>query len=145
MGRVKQVHLQWPYQYAARNNNIYTYIHIIIIMAMTIIAQYIIKENALRSEYVNVLQTTLAAEAGLAEGQFLHEEQTLNKSSSNWKANNSQNRKTECGTKVNLNKKESIIIQFLFICLLTQQPKGQLQSEHERKKQTHTSVQQSNL
>jgi hypothetical protein len=28
-------------------------------------------------------------------------------------------------------------IQFLSICMLTQQSKGQLQSEHERKKQTH--------
>jgi hypothetical protein len=77
------------------------------------------------------LQTALAAETHLAEGQFLNEEQTLNKLSRNSKTKNFQNRKTECGTKVNLNKKECIIIQFLFICVLTEQPKDQLQSEQD--------------
>jgi hypothetical protein len=37
----------------------------------------------------------------------------------------------------------TIIIQFSFICALTQQPKGQLQSEHERKK--HSERKQGNL
>jgi hypothetical protein len=59
-----------------------------------------IKENVLGSKYINVpadnilrrtflapntstsLQTTLAADAQLPEGQFLHEEQTLNKAKS---------------------------------------------------------------
>jgi hypothetical protein len=36
------------------------------------------EENVPGSEYVNVSSTTLAADAHLAEGQFLHEEQTLN-------------------------------------------------------------------
>jgi hypothetical protein len=36
-------------------------------------------------------------------------------------------------------------IQFLFICMLTQQPKGQLQSEHEWKKQTQKVRRQGNL
>jgi hypothetical protein len=31
-----------------------------------------------------------------------------------------------------------IIIKFLFICLLTQQPKNQLRSEHKAKKETNT-------
>jgi hypothetical protein len=38
-----------------------------------------IKKNVLGSEQSTSLQTTLAADAHLAERQFLHEEQTLNK------------------------------------------------------------------
>jgi hypothetical protein len=41
-----------------------------------------IKENVFGYENVSVLQTTLAADMHLAEGQFLHEEQTLNKAKS---------------------------------------------------------------
>jgi hypothetical protein len=59
------------------------------------------------------LQTTLAADAHLAEGQFLHEEQTLNNAKSdipsrNSETNNFQNGRAEFQTKVNLSKKESI-------------------------------------
>jgi hypothetical protein len=59
------------------------------------------------------LQTTLAADAHLAEGQFLHEEHTLNNAKSlipsrNSGINNFQNRRADFETKVNLSKKESI-------------------------------------
>jgi hypothetical protein len=40
----------------------------------------VIKEKRVGSKYMSIsLQTTLAAEAHLAEGQYLLEEQTLNK------------------------------------------------------------------
>jgi hypothetical protein len=41
-----------------------------------------IEENVSGSEYVNVLAHNIAADAHLAEGQFLHEEQTLNNAKS---------------------------------------------------------------
>jgi hypothetical protein len=60
------------------------------------------------------LQTTLAADARLAEGQFLDEEQTLNNAKSliyragTRETNNFQNGRAEFQTKVNLSRKESI-------------------------------------
>jgi hypothetical protein len=56
------------------------------------------------------LPTTLAADAHLAEGQFLHEEQTFNNAkiseilSRNSETNNFQNRRGDFETKVNLSK-----------------------------------------
>jgi hypothetical protein len=37
-----------------------------------------IKRNSFGSKYIKIMQTTFAAEAHLAEGQFLLEEQALN-------------------------------------------------------------------
>jgi hypothetical protein len=59
------------------------------------------------------LQTTLAAEAHLAEGQFLLEEQTLNIkvsdiSNRNPKTNSFQNRRAKFRPTVNLRKEECI-------------------------------------
>jgi hypothetical protein len=52
------------------------------------------------------LQTTLAADTHPAEGQFLHEEQTLNRNR-NSETNNFQNGRAEFYNKVNMSKKES--------------------------------------
>jgi hypothetical protein len=52
------------------------------------------------------LQTTVAADAHLTEGQFLHEEQTLNTAKS--LTNRFQNGRAEFETRVNLSKKECI-------------------------------------
>jgi Tfp pilus assembly PilM family ATPase len=59
------------------------------------------------------LQTTLAADAHLAEEQFLLEQQTLNNAVSNIprrnsETNNFQNGKTEFKAKVDMSKKECI-------------------------------------
>jgi hypothetical protein len=53
------------------------------------------------------LQTTLAADAHLAEGQFLHEEQTLNNAKSLIYRTGTR-RPTISETEVNLRRKESI-------------------------------------
>jgi hypothetical protein len=70
-----------------------------------------VKKNSFGSRYVTSMQTTLAAEAHLAEGQVLLEEETLNKAKSLInragtlaKTNNFQNKRIEFSTKVNLNK-----------------------------------------
>jgi hypothetical protein len=56
-------------------------------------------------------KATFAAEARLAEGQFLTEEQALNKATSliyGAMTNSFQNRRTEFRTKVNLNKEQNV-------------------------------------
>jgi uncharacterized membrane protein YvbJ len=69
------------------------------------------------------LQKTLAADAHLAEGQFLHEEQTLIKAvsdipSRNSETNNFQNERAEFETKVNLSMKESIEAMLIIIIII---------------------------
>jgi hypothetical protein len=54
------------------------------------------------------LQTILAADAHLAEGQFLHEVQTLNEPSRKSKTSSFQNRRAEFRTKLNSNNESSI-------------------------------------
>jgi hypothetical protein len=71
------------------------------------------------------LRTTLAAGAHPAEGQYLHEEQTLNKTKSLLQRagilRQFQNRRSEFKTKVNFNKKQCIEAMLLIgiVCNLT--------------------------
>jgi hypothetical protein len=68
-------------------------------------------------------QTTLAADAYLAEGQLLYEH-TLNEAKSDILSRNSETRRTEFRTKVNLNKKECIEDASLYIkCAILTPPK----------------------
>jgi hypothetical protein len=73
------------------------------------------EENIPGSEYINVSADNICSWCTSAEGQFLHEEQTLNNAmqifdipSRNSETNNFQNRRADFQTKVNLSKKESI-------------------------------------
>jgi hypothetical protein len=84
---------------------------------------YNLKARVLVPNTPSSLQTTLAAEAQLAEGQFLLEEWTFSIKkydipTRHWKTTAFQKRRTLCKISVNLNMKEMMMMIIIIIIII---------------------------